>query len=46
MLQEQKSPAPNVITDRIVRNAMRRSNPAAAETDFAKTEVLWKNVGN
>jgi hypothetical protein len=46
MLEEQKSPAPNVITPGIVRKASRRSKPSGTEGNFVKTEVLLKNLGD
>jgi hypothetical protein len=46
MLEEQKSPAPNVITPGIVRKAFRRSKPSGTESNFVKTEGLPKNLGD
>jgi hypothetical protein len=38
-LYEQKAPAPNVITVRIVRNDVPPSNPDRVERDFGKTRL-------
>jgi hypothetical protein len=40
MLQEQKSPAPNVIANGIVKKAIKVSQPSHTERNFVKTEAV------